>query len=482
MNRIQTHAARSPRRGRLSSSLLAFSVALGACGGDDDGMTTPRMDLGTMADSGPSPDLGPPPPDGGTPADGGFDAATDGGFDAGADAGEAPHEGDFTLGRLLVADGAEPNVHVVDLDTMTRVATLTVSGAARVYGDMVSPLGYAVQTGAGRVQVLQAGVVFESHGDHYHIDKVDPSLLTAEMTGSTPIHFVHHDGFVAVFFDGTGELQYVQERTILAGAPVVSTVASGQPHHGVGLVAFGHVLLSHPELTPMSDPPRHRPVGVTTRRFATPSTVADTILGCTSLHGEAAAGDHVAFGCAEGVLVVERHGGHLDHALIPNPPETPPGTRVGTVIASEELPFMVGNFGRGGLVRIDFEAGTLTPHLLPADHLSFRFDPHGERLLVLTVDGKLHALNPSTFAALGPPIDLFAPFAVMPGHSQIRPALEDGTEHAFVSDPRTGTVHVVHLEDWEVEGTVVVGGMPGALAVVAVSPDWETAGMHMHMH
>jgi hypothetical protein len=465
------------RRGARQARFLewgcvtAVAALLGACG-DDRGTAPPPAPV----DGGPEMDSGTPLVDMGAPADdaGARDAS-------GPDAGSEPEVGDFTLGRLLVADGAEPRVHVIDLDTRTRVGTLTVDGVARVYGDKVSPLGYAVQTAAGRVQVLQTGTVFESHGDHYHVEKVAPSLLPGGMTGSTPIHFVHHDGFVGVFFDGSGELQYVQERTILAGAPSVQTVASGQPHHGVGLVAFGHILLTHPELVPMSDPPRYRPVGVTVRRFATPDRVEETITGCTSLHGEAAAGDFVAFGCAEGVLVVERHGGHLDHAMIPNPTGTPAGTRVGTVIASDELPIMIGNFGRGGLLRIDPGTRTLTPHLLPVDHLSFRFDMHGERLLVLTVDGKLHALDPMTFMPRGEPLDVIAPFTVEPGHSQIRPALEAGTEHAFVSDPRTGSVHVVHLEDWALEDSLTVGGMPGTLVLVAVSPDWKTAD-HMHMH
>lgn len=415
----------------------------------------------------------------------GTDAAPDSGMmspDQGMpapDGGMMPHEGEITMGRLIVADGTSASLRIVDLDEGTAFAPVTLTSTARVYANPAGRYGYAVQAAGNRVDIFDSGILFTSHDDHYHISKDDPSMLDTHLDGDTPIHFVIHgeegmpnSWYASSFNDGTGVLQLIQERSLSTASPVMFDADTGDAHHGVGLVALGHVIVTLP------NEDGGLPIGVTLRELATPDDIEDTYDNCPNLHGEATNHHGVAFGCGDGVLLLEAHDDHFDALKLDYPVDVPDDVRIGTLRSSHELEVFVGNWD-GGLVIVDPEtAPYFTPVPIAETVLDFAVDDHGEVLVVLTADGNLHRLNPLTGAALGDPVSVMDAFEVMPGHSQVRPTFTLGAGAAFVIDPRQTDVMEVHLDEWEIERRIAVGGSPGSIAICSVSPDFGEAHEH----
>lgn len=108
------------------------------------------------------------------------------------------------------------------------------------------------------------------------------------------------------------------------------------------------------------------PVGVTVRTFSGRGG-RGLLANCPGLHGEASLShDMAAFGCSDGVLLVQRTAAGWQSTKIPNPAENPNNARVGTLLYNEATNLLVGNFHHEGLVLINHATATMTPIALPA--------------------------------------------------------------------------------------------------------------------
>jgi hypothetical protein len=387
--------------------------------------------------------------------------------------------GELTLGRLLVADHGASNAWLFDLDEEepALLETFSLSSPARAYAGLHGRYGYLVQREANEVRVLDSGIVFESHVDHYHVMKGAPQMLDLTLEGSAPTHFVHHEGWVASFYDGSGDVDVLQERTISAGSPSVRTAATGVAHHGVAVVTMAHLLATVG--TEGDSLPSEVGIWPIDALDAEPEMLAGP---CPRLHGEAAAGDFVLFGCADGVLAVERHDDHFDVSKLDNPPGTPDGTRIGRLVAHEDLPVVFGNWGSEGFALIDPEGGTITPVSTDEPVVTFGLDMHGEHLYALTADGLLHRFEAADATPAGEPMEVSGSIDLSGGHGAARPSLAPGAGRMYVALPDAGEVLEIHGADWEVERRISLDGVPHSLAVVSASPDWHESGHEDHDH
>ncbi|MBX3245649.1 MAG: hypothetical protein KF901_00560 [Myxococcales bacterium] len=390
---------------------------------------------------------------------------------------DGDHDEDITRGRLLVAHATEPTVWVWDLDGAqpTLVGTLNVSGPATLYGEVHGRYGYVLQRNDDVVHVVDQGILLESHGDHFHVEKRAPSLLDTRFEGATPTHFTRHQGNVAVFYDGSGAVEILLERSLSAGSLTRWRLETGVAHHGLAMPAFGHVLASIAD-APADPEERARPDRVGVWEIDALDGEPESEGPCPGLHGQAAGGEYVLFGCADGVLVARFHDDHFDFFKIDNPAGTPEGTRVGSLWARGEV--FIGNWGTDGLVRIDPAARSFgTPVTLPARQRGLTFDMHGEHVIVLTVDGNLHRLEPDLSPA-GAPLAVVAAFDAT---ATPRPQLSVGAHRVYVSDPAGSRVREIHTEEWEIEREIALPGAPGSIVALSVSPDYEEGhGGHSH--
>ena len=350
--------------------------------------------------------------------------------------------------RLLVASLDGPELVVLDAGDGEVIGRFTVPGLGRVYQLPNPQLAAVVHRDANRVSFVHGGLTAVDHGDHMDLLVGSPYVLKTVNLGRLPTHFFAQGHDIAVFNDGDGSMAWLDARLLGVSLDFVEIAGLGADHGALAVVA-GHLVAGGLN---------EAAVRVYDRR-ANPIA---TFGGCPGLHGQAVLGDTAAFGCSDGVLLVGAAGGTFTAHKVANPAGSPENARVGTLAADPGSPNLVGNFGQG-IALVDPVARTLTPVALPAAPAGMRFAEHGEKLLVLTLDGFLHALDPATGAVLGS-VEVLEPWT----QGAPRPSFTHLGDHAFVVDPVHRAVWVVDLDHLEVETRFELPFAPGSAAVLAI--------------
>lgn len=369
------------------------------------------------------------------------------------------------IGRLLVADGNEGRVVVVDLKMGKAIASLATNGPARVYANSNNTRGFAVQNSAGAVQGIEPGLRFVSHGDHYDAEVSAPAVLEeVAVSCERPVHWVAHDGHAATFCDGDGMLHVFEDEGTQQTFDITS-YSSGRAHHGVGLVSFGHVLLSMPNTKDEMDA---LPIGV--RALSLAGDEVSVFDSCSKLHGEVSIPGHVCFGCADGVMCISKNAeGTLESKKIANPEGAAEGVRVGRFAAAGDV--LVGNWGND-LTIIDPANGTLKPLAVGEAYLAFKVTHDGEHVIVLTDSGKIQKIHLAD-GDVEATHDLIPAFTREAGHGQLRPNMLLADDYAYVVDPRNSEVYEVDLSTLELSERSIEleEGNYHSLALVATYPE-----------
>ncbi|WP_117238349.1 outer membrane protein assembly factor BamB family protein [Thermus sediminis] len=358
------------------------------------------------------------------------------------------HDEEKLFTRIAVADARSPLVLVLE-EEGKELARFTVPSPAALYPLPGGQYVLMVHRAGNAVGFLWGGLRLEDHGDHQDVKPENPYVAATLRTGPRPTHVFVDDRWAAVFHDGDGTVALFDLRRLgLDFTPRL--VATGGADHGSVAVVGESVLAG----------------GVEGGRLEVYTPGGQRVLtlpqACPRLHGQAVLGDWAAFGCADGVLLVQRQGRGFLGRKLPNPPGTPDGTRVGTLTAHPAHPFLVGNFGQG-LALVHPKEGRLEVLPLPARPWRFAFDPEGEGLYVLTEDGRLHRLDPGTRRVV------WSLEAVSP-RAQGAPAsgLAVGHGVAYLTDPQKGEVVRVDLKEGKVGARLQVGGAPSGIALFQV--------------
>ncbi|GLV48432.1 hypothetical protein TJA_15850 [Thermus sp. LT1-2-5] len=361
-----------------------------------------------------------------------------------------PDHGEGFFRRLAVADGKDPVVRVLDEEGRV-LGQFTVPSAARLYPLPGGQYVLATHEGAGAVSFLFGGFRLEDHGDHQDVKAENPYVAATLRTGPKPFHVYAHGEHLAVFHDGDGTVALFDLRRLgLDFTPRL--VATGGADHGA-VALLGELVL----------------VGGLERGRVEAYTLAGTQVltlpqACPRLHGEAVLAGVAVFGCADGVLVVERQGQGLLGRKVPNPAGSPEGARVSVLAAHPRLGVFVGNFGQA-LAFLEPKGSRLEILPLPARPLRFAFDPEGEALYVLTADGRFHKVDPKSRKVVGS-LEAITPTDTTPGRA---PGLALGHGVAYLADPARGEVVRVDLEAWRVAARLRVEGTPYYLALFEVA-------------
>jgi ABC-type Zn uptake system ZnuABC Zn-binding protein ZnuA len=380
-----------------------------------------------------------------------------------------------TMLRLLVSDFETAPSKLIDVDNGRVIARYEVNAPTFPYTSPTGRFGVKIQTNANVITAVDSGIVLEDHGDHMHPYKREPRLTEFRAEGRTPIHYVAHAGQIAIFNDGSGEVMLLTERNFESPEAPMLTFKTARPHHGVAVPLGDRIVLSVPDTQNMD---YALPLGIEVRDLQD-NVVASFADQCPGLHGEASSGAFTAFGCTDRVLVLERNGDDFSVKSLRYAPETPSGTRVGTIIGHEKQNFFIGNFGQTGLVRIDPIAGTLTPITLPMRYSAFRLDAEtGEKIIVVTTDGSVHRVDAET-GRIEASIEAVTPFVF---RTRVpRPGLATVRNLAYVTDPAAGEVVEIDIEAMNITRRFVVEGKPVRLAVLGVL-EMEHEHDHEHDH
>ena len=389
------------------------------------------------------------------------------------------HDHDEIVGALLVSDAEVGLINIVDLHDGDIVSSMNLEGPATIYPTAHTYYGVAIQTAEGLVNFIDTGIEIEEHGDHFHLHVGEPELLGFELFGSTPVHFVSHDGWSAIHFDGSrddgidAEVAAVLESTLGDSEPEVLFFALDGPVHGAAVPARNNeflITVPNPEYVSGMPDASSLPIGVNVydefgfvlQEFA---DVEDPDSSCIDLHGEAVTGNHYAFACGAnfGVLVLTYNegSGQFTSKNIPYPLAD---VRTGTLISHESKSFFVGNFGSNSLIKINPSSSETDVLGLPDDLCGFVFENDGgNEVAVLTVDGFIQVVDSNTWT-IEESIPVTSPFSC----TGIRPRLAAGPGVAYVSIPEDGTVLEVGLHEPEIIREIEVGGTPGTMTAFAI--------------
>lgn len=361
---------------------------------------------------------------------------------------------------------------VVDALTLEVLADIQLDGFNRLApaGDGRHVLVSHTATEAGW-HVLDAGAWTQAHGDHAHHYVGEPHLTGTVIPAETPAHVVPHAGLTTLFDDGTGQITVIDTAALTdhehgeheegahaegeheeASAPlVVGRAESEAAHHGVA------VTLTDGGMVATLGTEDSRP-GI--RVLDAAGTELTRSEDCPGVHGEGvAAGETVAIGCEDGVLLVR------DGVVTKLSSPTPFG-RIGNLYVDENLTIAAGDYKPDpdqGLTLtqvalIDTAAATLQVADVPGGAgFTWRGVGRGTdgEVVVLGTDGALHVLDQATGAPIAawPIIDPWtAPEEWQTAHPAV--VVLEGT--AYVTDPATRSVHAVDVLTGEIWATAVL--------------------------
>ncbi|NRA65964.1 MAG: hypothetical protein HRU19_15865 [Pseudobacteriovorax sp.] len=354
--------------------------------------------------------------------------------------------------RLLIADGAEPRLTMVEIATGEIIKTFDIESVARVYTGPIGNFAYAVQARAGVVDIIDGG--FSTNIEQGIPFKLAPSIHSQQVKGALPIHFVGKQGYSAIFFDDEGKARFIPEPIQANSIAESIEIDSGAPHHGVALAFDQFFLLSKPVF--IEGVERAAAGGI--QAFDSQGQQLDQDFPtCPRLHGEASTSTAVAFGCGDGVLILQAENNTLKSIKVANPQlEDGASPRVGTIAAHDGVPYMIGNFGSQRYVAIDPEKERLDIYDLPIDYARFAFSKDGEKLIFLSKDGELLIVSSDDHSVIHRS-KVTSP-STGENHGATDPKMVVAPGFVFVTDPAKAVVHAFSLDRMSIVSTYEVGG------------------------
>ncbi|MFF2728944.1 zinc metallochaperone AztD [Streptomyces sp. NPDC058008] len=267
------------------------------------------------------------------------------------------------------------------------------------------------------------------------------ALTGIEYPGAKPGHVVRHAGKTVLFTDGTGKVEVFDPADLSGGKkPEGRTYTSAEAHHGVAIELSDGRLLS----TLGNEEKR---TGALVLDKNDKETARNE--NCPGVHGEAAAaGEAVAVGCEDGVLIYKD--GRFTKAEAPDD-----YGRIGNQAGSEQSPVLLGDYKTDPDAELERPTrvsliDTATAKIRLVDlgtSYSFRSlarGPHGEAL-VLGTDGAVHVIDPGT-GKVEKKIDAVGRWQEPLDWQQPRPTLFVRDHTAYVSDPAERTLHAIDIE------------------------------------
>jgi hypothetical protein len=358
-----------------------------------------------------------------------------------------------TFWRLFVSDHAQPIVTAIDLGDDAVSGTFALGSPASLYVTSSKAVVFAVQGDADQVSAIASGIALDDHGDHGDIEITAPALIEAKVTGDKPVHFVEHDGHIALFFDGEGMARILDESDWLAGKAAPRDVATAAPHHGVAAPVGKFVLATRPN----AEDPKALPIGIDV--IAADGTPVGDLHACPDLHGEASSGDTLAIACATGLLLVKDSSAgpeitHLPYAGLPEGKST-------TLLGGVGLQYWLGNYGADKVVLIDPSATDAFRLVnLPSRRVHFAIDPVAVKFAyIFTEDGDLHRLNVLS-GEIDKTLSVTEPYSMDGEWSLPRPRIAVAGHHIAVTDPLQSKIHLVDASDFTLVRDIPITGAP----------------------
>ena len=404
-----------------------------------------------------------------------------GGHDDHGDEGDAHMEGhddheddhgEALVGRLLVGDGEEGNLSVIDLESgeVEQARFDMGARAGRIYATQSGRYAVAVATDANTAHVFDGGIFMEPHGDHFDLVEGDVRRLSLDLSGDRPSHLYVGDEWAAIFYDGSGDIALLNEHELEEmGDSYTPVMMNAGAQHGGTVPLEGDLFATttqHPDFD--TNPTEYRlPIGADIRDID--GNILYSADGCEGLHGDAGNGHMAAFGCVGGVLVVEAHDGEYSHVFVSAPDGSPEDFRLTSVWGYHGLDHFFALGSAVGLYIVEPEEGEMEQFIPSTENLrpiQVALGQGGETLFVVMSDGELRMYDAHD-------LDLLASnsgFLTTPVETGFwgRPHLATAGDAVFITDSVGGEVLQLDGHDLEVVNHWDVDGAPTKIAFVGI--------------
>ncbi|QIO06974.1 glutaminyl-peptide cyclotransferase [Acinetobacter shaoyimingii] len=373
-----------------------------------------------------------------------------------------PEQSLNTEGRLVIVDDNtdRPNLNLYDLKLEKSIHNIQLKQA--VSGLYSSPdYRYAVlmERDQGVVSFYDSGLSLNNG----IVAEQTPQLLNYQLFGAKPTHYRSFNGQSAIFYDGDD--QQGSKFDVFKDADITKKLVASQKlplaHHGVA-EPRGEMVLS-----------TYLPVGATKLslvksyqlhgdHFHEEQTLVNE---CPSLHGASSIQRYTAFGCEDGVLLVEQQGQKfVDFKL-------PLNVRIGTVLGNVNAPNLVG-------------IASTTPDLFVIDatqksvrQLKWSEQPDVQRLkqvysatgqyfVLLDGSGTLHIFDAKTWQEKSHP-QVLKINSVQLAKSQL--IAHGQLDEVFLSDPENKEILKIDLATGEVKQRIQLNSVPAQITWLGVN-------------
>ena len=351
---------------------------------------------------------------------------------------------DLSLGNLAVVsqDNERAALSVYDLSQNKTVFNTPLKQLPLATYSSPS-YGYAVLMDrvAGEVSFVNAGQ--------------QPKLLDYRLYGGAPTHYRQFNGQAAVFYDGSetqgSKFEVFTDQDIAKG--LVAAQRLPYKHHGVAEPRGDMVLSSY-----LAEGETQVSIVKSYAQHGDHYHVEQTMTNnCPSLHGAASNQNFTAFGCQDGVLLVEQQGQNFIDRKITTP------VRIGTLLGHEKVSDLV------AIASTQQELFIVDPQQQQADVVAWNeqnlkrlkqsFSSTGQYFVILDDQGGLSILDSTTWQVLH-----YVPVLAQDALSQAQLAMHGTQDQVFINDAKTRQIVQIELSTGKILQRIQLDVVPQQIA------------------
>lgn len=373
------------------------------------------------------------------------------------------HDHDHTdlssAGRLALFDADSGDLRVLDLDSGDELDRFALDGSTpRLYSSPDKRYAVVIQREDNKVSFLDGGLYTEDHGDHMHDYAESPQWVGLTLNATRPTHYTVHDHHAVVFFDGSDAASSsisVLSDSGIGGGQAVASLDLENNMHGVAKLLDDKLFVTYRDAA-ITD--TTLPAEVERYHFDGDAFILETRydLTCPGLHGAAANHHALAFGCTDGLLVIDLAQNGQPARKLANPAGLADDARIGTLRSHPALEKMVAYaYSSQQYFVVDPEAGdaasayqalSLPQGVRP---LVGDFDPHGHHFYVLGSDGVLRLFDAEGDWQQVAEVTVAGPFS----EDDAAPSITASAEHLYVLVPGERSLKTIDSHDGELLAT-----------------------------
>jgi len=373
-------------------------------------------------------------------------------------------------GRLIIAnaDPVRPLLSVYDLNEHKNINTTALTALPTAMYSSPA-FRYAVLLGrtANTVHFVDGGIFSKNN----LLQKNNPNLLAFKLSGAVPNHYRAYNGLAAIFYDGneneSSKFEVFTDNDIEKQSIAKQTLP--KQHHGVAEPRGNYVLSTYLEtdsdlLSIVKSYELHGD------HFHVDQTLKNS---CNKLHGANSNAQYAAFGCEDGVLVVEQKGNQfIDQKVYID-------QRISTIAGHEKLAqFVAFASGTGDLFIVDPKSLHATSldwikgekeadGTTVIKRLQHVIDRSGQYLVILDSAGVLHLIDTKTWIVKAKlkVIDNVVGSEL----AKSRLVVNENAETVFINDTQAKTILEIDLKTAKVKQTIQLTDVPNTFTWVGVA-------------